>query len=126
MEVGLPKFQKALKLPERWSIAVATPPYRLNQEKKAMSTSTKSEHDQAAETLRLTLPLMAKHKIPVTPPNYAVWYEYSNGSSEPLRNSIDTLIEGKREIGVNETQDLYQKHIVGATERRLQKTRHEL
>ena len=30
--------------------------------------------EQSAELLRMTLPVMARHKVPVTPPNYAVWY----------------------------------------------------
>lgn len=32
--------------------------------------------DKAAEYMRLALPLMKRHGVPMTPDNYAVWYEH--------------------------------------------------
>ncbi len=48
---------------------------------------------QSAEILRITLPLMSKYKIPVTPHNYAVWYEYASGKNLLLNQKIDALIK---------------------------------
>ncbi|MES9857528.1 MAG: GGDEF domain-containing protein [Sedimenticola sp.] len=57
---------------------------------------TGSEPDTHAETLRMTLPLMSKYGIPVTPENYAVWFNYASGSKPALTERIDELrnIEG--------------------------------
>ena len=38
--------------------------------------------ETTAEFARLALPLMTRHGIPVTPRNYAVWYEYVAGSPD--------------------------------------------
>ena len=86
----------------------------------------KHERDEAAEHLRLTLPLMAKHAIPVTPSNYAVWYEYVSGTNEPLKVKIDTLIEKESPINEEITEDLYQQFVMGTVEKRLQKARQAL
>lgn len=43
----------------------------------------------------MTLPVMARHKVPVTPPNYAVWYSYVSGTDSRLTAEIDRLIESK-------------------------------
>jgi diguanylate cyclase len=48
---------------------------------------------QSAEILRITLPLMSKYKIPVTPHNYAVWYEYASGKNLLLNQKIDAVIK---------------------------------
>jgi len=45
--------------------------------------------ETTAEFARLALPLMAKHGIPVTPRNYAVWFEYVAGSNAALKDEID-------------------------------------
>ena len=44
--------------------------------------SQKTSKDEAAEFLRLTLPMMSKYQIPVTPANYAVWFDYTSGDPE--------------------------------------------
>jgi diguanylate cyclase len=49
--------------------------------------------DQYAELLRLTLPMMAKHRIPVTPENYSVWYQYVIGENPGLKAHVDGLIK---------------------------------
>ena len=82
--------------------------------------------DEAAGLLRLTLPLMAKHSIPVTPANYAVWFEYVSGTNEPLQKTIDDLEARKQTIDENVTQDLYQRFVISALEKRLAKTREAL
>src|SRR5690349_10625834 len=66
---------------------------------------TKTSHNlpESAELLRLVLPLMSRHKIPVTPMNYAVWYEYAAGTNEKLNTRLDAAMK----LGVdNVTEDL--------------------
>lgn len=61
--------------------------------------------EQSAELLRMALPIMARHSIPVTPPNYAVWYAYTTGGNPHLNDEIDNLIAS----GTPFTQDVNQR-----------------
>jgi len=47
--------------------------------------------ETTAELARLALPLMSRHGIPLTPRNYAVWYEYVSGANAALKEEIDRL-----------------------------------
>jgi diguanylate cyclase len=50
------------------------------------------EHaDKAAEYMRLALPLMRKFGVPMTPDNYAVWYEHVSGANAMLSERIKQL-----------------------------------
>ena len=55
--------------------------------------AAKVSFEMASEYLRLVLPLMSLHKVPVVPLNYAVWYEYGSGGNPALKHSIDHLLE---------------------------------
>ncbi|MBF0257167.1 MAG: hypothetical protein HQL47_12085, partial [Gammaproteobacteria bacterium] len=45
-----------------------------------------------AELLRMALPLMAKHRVPASPDNYAIWYQYVSGDNLRLNERVDELI----------------------------------
>ncbi len=45
----------------------------------------------AIRFLKLALPEMSSRKIPTTPENYAVWYEYATGSNLELREAVKRL-----------------------------------
>jgi len=66
---------------------------------------------ESAEFLRLTLPLMSKFNIPITPANYAVWYQYTAGSNQSLNERVDTLLQGGAEINQELTNLLYQEFV---------------
>lgn len=66
-------------------------------------------HDQAAEYMRLAIPLMKKHGIAMTPANYAVWYEYVSGNNTDLNNAVDEQINVKKELSDTESRELYQR-----------------
>jgi diguanylate cyclase len=51
--------------------------------------------------------LMSQQSVPATPNNFAVWFEYSMGSSLPLRKTIDILIAGKRKFDAAINHELY-------------------
>ena len=53
----------------------------------------KKSAEELHNYVRLALPLMSKHNVPVTPRNYAVWYEYVSGSNNELCSTIDTMLE---------------------------------
>ncbi|MBI5815419.1 MAG: GGDEF domain-containing protein [Nitrospinae bacterium] len=48
--------------------------------------------ERAAETARKAIPFMAERKIPVTPKNYFVWYEYFLGENLPLKAAVDEAL----------------------------------
>ena len=51
--------------------------------------------------------LMSQQSVPATPSNFAVWFEYSLGSSLALRKTIDILIAGKRKFDAATNHELY-------------------
>ena len=66
---------------------------------------------ESSELLRLSLPLMAKYTVPVSPPNYAVWYAYVGGDNFSLKVQIDGLIQKGVNINEDITQKLYNKYV---------------
>ena len=57
-----------------------------------MNARAPIDFDRSSEYLRLALPLMSKYKVPVTPENYAVWYEYVSGANIALTEAIGQLL----------------------------------
>ncbi len=49
--------------------------------------------DDSKSLVRIVLPMMARHQVPITPQNYAVWYAYANGDNSELQKTLDTMIE---------------------------------
>lgn len=66
---------------------------------------------ESAELLRMVLPLMSKYKIPVTPLNYAVWYEYTTGRNQLLNERLDKCIGAGIEINEALTAALHREHL---------------
>ena len=70
--------------------------------------SSKKEIDQAYGLVRLALPLMSKHEVPVVPKNFAVWYEYVSGNKE-LCKLIDARIKNGEKFTNQFNDRLYQE-----------------
>ena len=68
------------------------------------------------DCLRLVLPLMSKHNIPVTPQNYAVWFAYVSETNGELCKAINQLIENGQPFNDDVNQSLYQKYGLGGDE----------
>lgn len=66
---------------------------------------------ESGEILRLILPLMSQYKIPVTPPNYAVWYEYMSGVNRQLKEKLDGFIRSGQLVNEVTTAALYNEFI---------------
>jgi diguanylate cyclase len=58
--------------------------------------------------------LMSQQSVPPTPTNFAVWFEYSLGSSLALRKTIDILIAGKRKFDAATNHELYVTYVAQA------------
>jgi diguanylate cyclase len=66
---------------------------------------------QSAEFLRMALPLMSRHGIPVTPINYAVLYEYVSGANHDLVQKLDELFLRNKPIDNNQMRKLHDEFI---------------
>lgn len=66
---------------------------------------------ESAEILRLALPMMSRYKIPVTPRNYSVWYEYASGNNKMLSDRLEQLISSNAPINSGVISALYAEFI---------------
>jgi diguanylate cyclase len=80
----------------------------------------------SAEFLRLALPLMSRHGVPVTPQNYAVWFDYVAGTNQELVAEIDRLIAAGDPFGGEVCEQLYERHVAGFDVQQLEKVRGEM
>ncbi|OAN18483.1 diguanylate cyclase [Photobacterium jeanii] len=70
---------------------------------------------KSTETLKETVPLMIKHKVPTTPANYALWYTYVTQQSPRLNQAIDGEIAEQGQCSPTACDKLYQQHIASKT-----------
>ena len=75
------------------------------------------------EYVRLALPLMSKHEVPITPKNYAVWYMYVSGESRGLNAIIDKMILNRRLFDEEINEKLYHQFCSEKNENELKKFR---
>jgi diguanylate cyclase len=67
--------------------------------------------EESNELLRLALPYIGRHGSGCHPPSYTVWYEYVDGSNEPLRRALDARIADGAPLSADETLALYDQYI---------------
>jgi diguanylate cyclase len=78
----------------------------------AMDTSLDDlDHDYAASIAGRAMRAMAEQRIPPTPTNFAVWFQYFAGSHDDLRNAIDLLIDHNRPFDSRTNQDLFETYV---------------
>jgi diguanylate cyclase len=82
--------------------------------------------DTAAEYLRLALPLMARHAVPATPNNYAVWYAYVCGENPALRAEIDRLVAEDSVFDAELCARLHRQYLGGQDIHNIEKVRSNL
>ncbi|WP_394129953.1 GGDEF domain-containing protein [Shewanella maritima] len=73
--------------------------------------SPQNNLEQTAQILRLAVPQMSSLQIPVTPENYAVWYEYFAETNLNLKRAIDGLIANNVVFTPEVNQGLYNRFI---------------
>ena len=52
---------------------------------------------------------MKQLRIPITPHNYTVWYEYYSGLNLKLRHAVDVMTSNKRPISAEGCQEIYDR-----------------
>lgn len=72
--------------------------------------------DQSFKTLKQTIPLLLKHKIPAIPTNYALWYAYVDNQNNELHEEIERALAEGRPFSDIYTQELYRKHVADKEE----------
>jgi diguanylate cyclase len=87
---------------------------------------TAATPEQSAELLRLTLPRMSRHGVPVTPHNYAVWYRFVEGSIPELTAEIQQMIDAGAPFTEQINETLFQKYIAECNIEQFQKIRSEM
>lgn len=68
-------------------------------------------YDRTVHIVRNAIPRMSELKIPITPSNYAVWYEYLSESNLDLRAEMDTLLGRGQPITDGEMRALYERYL---------------
>ncbi len=82
--------------------------------------------EQSSEYLRMALDHMGRHRIPVDPENYSVWYEYVSGRNEPLKLVIDDVLSKTRSVTPELNKSLYEKYVATDYKQIIKKIRIEL
>jgi diguanylate cyclase len=65
--------------------------------------------DKAAEYMRLALPLMRKHGVPMTPDNYMVWYEHVSGKNAQLSEKLNAMLSGDPRLSEAQCKALHEQ-----------------
>ncbi len=66
--------------------------------------------DNSVAIVRKALPEMSRHGIPITPANYAVWFEYLRADNVQLTGEMDEALKHGR-ITTAVIEDLYRRYI---------------
>lgn len=86
----------------------------------------KGSTEESENYVRLALPLMSKHNIPITPRNYTVYYTYVSGSNSDLSKAVDTIIEKGLTIDDEKIKNLYFQFCTEKDETGLRNLRNDL
>ena len=65
------------------------------------------------------LPKMAEWKVPMTPENYHLWFEYSIGSNQKLTSDINAIIASKKPFTSEVNKRLYDQYVGNEQNERL-------
>ncbi|MCB1791579.1 MAG: diguanylate cyclase [Gammaproteobacteria bacterium] len=77
-----------------------------------MSTNPPNEqYDRTVDIVRHAIPRMSELKIPITPVNYAVWFEYLSETNQDLRQAMDDLLSREAPITNEEMKRLYERYL---------------
>jgi diguanylate cyclase len=72
--------------------------------------------EKSFATLKQTIPLLLKHKIPAIPTNYALWYTYVSNESPELNIAVDHVLNNKMQLSEIKTKELCRKYLADTEE----------
>ncbi len=78
-----------------------------------MILSTQAEHSLSYSSycLKLAVPLMIKHKMPITPLNYAIWYCYVSNKNPELNIALDKIIAEYKTCSHAHAKQLFNQYL---------------
>jgi diguanylate cyclase len=88
--------------------------------------NNKGSTEESENYVRLVLPLMSKHDIPITPKNYTVYYTYVSGGNSDLSKAFDTIVEKGQTIDDEKIKNLYFQFCTDKDETVLRNLRNDL
>ena len=68
--------------------------------------------EEAAETLRIVLGLLARHDVVPVPVNFTLWYYYVSGNNSSLKSAMDQLLEGGKPITDQMYLQLFEQYVL--------------
>lgn len=71
---------------------------------------------QSVKNLKKAVPLMMKYKVPTTPINYALWYNYVANDIPQLNIELDNLLAQNNLCSPVETETLYRQFVADESE----------
>jgi diguanylate cyclase len=86
----------------------------------------KKSIEELNSQVRLIIPLMSRHIVPITPRNFTVWYEYVSGDNNELRNTMDAILEKEEKFTDERNESLYRQFFAEKDEKQLTKLRQDL
>lgn len=69
------------------------------------------DNGRSQEIARLVLPILTRLGIPVTPINYALWYEYHLGRSAELVKALDRVESGEEPYDPETAQAMFMRYV---------------
>lgn len=66
----------------------------------------------AADILKSAIPDMTKHRVPVNPYNYGIWYAYYSGLYPNLSKELGQLLKAQDTISPEKSLELFKKYVV--------------
>lgn len=82
--------------------------------------------EESSEYLRLALDHMGRHRIPVDPANYSVWYEYVSGRNSQIKLVLDNALTEPHTVTPEFSRSLYERYIGNEHRIIIKKIRKEL
>jgi diguanylate cyclase len=98
----------------------------MSYQKKEQHMDEKTSIAEVQSYVRLAIPLMTKHSIPIIPENYAVWYKYVSGADSNLNKTIDAIFEEGKQFTKEINESLHQQFCSESDENELKKLRADL
>jgi len=85
-----------------------------------------SSVDDTAQFVRLAIPMMAKHSIPITPMNYTIWYNYVVGINRELNTTLDNIMANGEIFTSHLNEKIYQQFFANLEEETLDKIKDDI
>ena len=80
-------------------------------------TDFETDLGESVQNLKRVLPLMSKERVPTTPANYALWYDFVMRRNDALCTEMEQLLRTGQGISPEISRELFEKHFGGAEER---------